>query len=121
MEKKKEAFVIRQSFDNIGRELISLVSTTLREIGKQDIEAPTKADNDMLLPLAQKVSKVFGRCEDLTVRTELVKRLGNTHGVDRARKESLECHLCRMLYHMFYYKKPFQAQLGVIAFLEAQE
>ena len=43
-EKKNEAFVIRQSFDNIGRELISLVSTTLREIGKQDIEAPTKAD-----------------------------------------------------------------------------
>ena len=42
-EEKKEAFVIRQSFDNIGRELISLVSTTLQEIGKQDIEAPTKA------------------------------------------------------------------------------
>ena len=35
--KKKEAFILRQSFDNIGRELISLVSTTLREIGKQDV------------------------------------------------------------------------------------
>ena len=42
-ENKKEAFKICQSFDNIGRELISLVSTTLREIGKQDIEGPTKA------------------------------------------------------------------------------
>ena len=58
-EKKNEAFVIRQSFDNIGRELISLASTTLQEMGKQDIEAPTKADNDMLLPLAQKMSKVI--------------------------------------------------------------
>ena len=46
-EKKKEAFIIRQSFDNIGRELISLVATTLREIGKQEIEAPTKADTDI--------------------------------------------------------------------------
>ena len=27
--KKKEAFIIRQSFDNIGRELISLVAATL--------------------------------------------------------------------------------------------
>ena len=62
-EKKKESFVIRQSFDNIGRELISLVSTTLREIGKQDVEAPTKADNDMLLPLARKMSKMFDCCE----------------------------------------------------------
>ena len=72
-EKTKEAFVIRQSFDNIGRELISLVSTTLREIGKQDIEAPTKADNGMLLPLARKMSKVFDRCETKVVRTELVE------------------------------------------------
>ena len=100
-EKKKEAFNIRQSFDNIGRELISLVSTALREIGKQDIEGPTKADNDMLLPLAQKMCKVFARCEDLTVRTELVEGLGNTYGFDMARKESLECYLHRMLYYMF--------------------
>ena len=120
-EKKKEAFVIRQSFDNIGRELISLVSTTLREIGKQDIEALTKADNDMLLPLAQKMSKVFDRCENKTVRTELVEGLGNTYGFDMARKESLDCYLVRMMYHMFYHEKPFQAQLGVMAFLEAHE
>ena len=32
-EKKKEPFIIRQSFDNIGRELMSLVATALREIG----------------------------------------------------------------------------------------
>ena len=81
-EKKKEAILIRQSFDNIGRELISLVATTLREIGKQEIVAPTKADSDMLLPLAQKMSKVFARCEDLTVKTEFVDGLGNTYGFD---------------------------------------
>ena len=75
----------------------------------------------MLLPLAQKMSKVFDRCEDLTVRTELVEGLGNTYGFDMARKESLDCYLCRMLYHMFYHEKPFQAQLGVMAFLEAHE
>ena len=49
-EKKKEAFVIRQSVDNIGRELISLVSITLRGIDKQNIEAPTNADNEMKVP-----------------------------------------------------------------------
>ena len=77
----------------------------------------------MLLPLAQKMSKVFDRCEDLTVRTELVEGLGNTCGFDMARKESLECYLQRMLYYnvMFYHEKPFQAQLGVMAFLEAHE
>ena len=47
--KKKGAFVIRQSFDEIGRESISLVSTAVREIGKQDVEALTKADKTMLL------------------------------------------------------------------------
>ena len=119
--KKKEAFILRQSFDNIGRELISLVATTLREIGKQDVEAPTKADETMLLPLAQKMSKVFNRCEDKTVRTELVEGLGNTFGFDMARKESLDCWLMRVLYHMFYHEKPFQAQLGVMAFLESHE
>ena len=79
----------------------------------------------MLLPLAQKMSKVFDidRCEDLTVRTELVEGLGirNTYGFDMARKESLESFLQRMLYYMFYHEKPFQAQLGVMAFLEAHE
>ena len=40
--KKKEAFVIRQPSDNTGRELIGTtsVATALREIGKQDAEAP---------------------------------------------------------------------------------
>ena len=52
--------------------LISLVAATLREIGKQDVEDPTKADETMLLPLAQKMSKVFNRCEMKTVvQTEL--------------------------------------------------
>ena len=45
-EKKKDAFVIRQSFDNMGRELISLISTTPREIGKQDVEARPGPDQD---------------------------------------------------------------------------
>ena len=67
------------------------------------------------------MSKVFDRCEDLTVRTELVEGLGNTYGFDMARKEPLDTYLIRMLYYMFYYEKPFQAQLGVMAFLEAPE
>ena len=79
-EKKKETFIIRQSFDNIGRELISLVATTLQEIGKRDVEAPTTADETMLLPLAQKMSKMINRCETKTLRTELVEGLGITWG-----------------------------------------
>ena len=67
------------------------------------------------------MSKVFDRCEDLTVRTELVEGLGNAYGFDMARKESLEFYLQRMMYYMFYHEKPFQAQLGVMAFLEAHE
>ena len=85
----------------MGRELISLISTTLREIGKQDVEAPTKADETMLLPLAQKMSKMFDRCETKTVRTELVEGLGNTYGFVMARKETLDCYLVRMLYHNY--------------------
>ena len=65
--------------------------------------------------------KVFARREDLTVQTELVEGLGNTYGFDKARERSFECYLQRMLYHMFYHEKPFQAQLGVMAFLEAHE
>ena len=34
--KKKEPFMIRPTFDAIGRELISRVAATLREIGKQE-------------------------------------------------------------------------------------
>ena len=71
---------------------------------------PTKADGTMLLPLAQKTGKVFGRCEDKPVRTELVEGLGNAYSFGMARKESLECYLCRMLYHVFYHDEPFQAR-----------
>ena len=75
--KKKEPFIIRPAFDAIGRELILLVAATLREIGKRDLEALTKADETMLLPLAQKMSKVLGRCTSKQVRTELVEgRIG---------------------------------------------
>ena len=77
------------------------------------------------MPLAQKMSKVLDRCTRLSkqVRTELVEGLGNTCGFDMARKQSMECWLVRVLYHnvMFYHDKPFQAQLGVMAFLEAHE
>ena len=78
----------------------------------------------MLLPLAQKMRKVFDRCVDKTVRTGLVAGLGTTYDFDMARKESLGsvgCYLCRMQYHVFYHQKPLQAQLGVMAFLEAHE
>ena len=99
------------------------MAATLREIGKQDVEGPTKADETMLLPLAQKMGKIFDRFASKQIRTELVDGLGNTYGVDMARKESMESWLARALYHIFFYDKPFQAQLGVMAmaFLEAHE
>ena len=90
-----------------------------------DVESPTKADETMLLPLAQKLiikmSKVFDWCASKQVRTELVEGLGNTYGFDMARKESMKSWLIRVLYHMFYYDKPLQDQLGVMALLEAHE
>ena len=60
----------------------------------------------MLLPLAQKMSKVFDRCEDKTVRTELVEGLGNTYVFHMAGKESMDDWLTRVLYCMFFYDKP---------------
>ena len=51
----------------------------------------------------------------------LVERLGNTYGFGMARKGPLGCWLMRVLYHMIYHDKPLQAQLGVMAFLEAHE
>ena len=75
----------------------------------------------MLLPLVQKMSKIFGRCASKQVQTELMEGLGHTYGFDMARKESMEDWLIQVLYHMLFHDKPFQAQLGVIAFLEAHE
>ena len=100
----------------------SSIYATLREIGKHDVESPTKADGPMLLPLAQK-GKSFGRCASKQARTELVKGLGNTYGFDMARKESIGDWLTRGLYHnvMFCYDRPLQDQVGVMAFLEAHE
>ena len=85
------------------------------------MEALNKADDTMLLPLAQKMSKIQDRCISKHVQTELVEGLGNTYGFDMARKQSMECWLVRVLYHTFYHDKAFQAQLGVMAFLEANE
>ena len=92
------------------------MAATLREIGKHDMESPTKADETMLLPLAQKMGTVFGRCASKQVRTELMEGLGDTYGFDMARKESMEDWLSQVLYYMLYYDKPFQDQLGVMAF-----
>ena len=89
---KQNDFVLPcvRTYDAIGPELISLVAATLREIGKQDMENPTKADETMLLPLAQKMGKIFGRCGSKQVQTELVPvegpGLGNTYGFHMARK-----------------------------------
>ena len=85
------------------------------------MEAPAKADENMLMSLAQKMSKVVNRCETKTVRTELVEGLGNTDGFGMARKESPDCWLMRVLYHTRHHDKPYQAQLGVMAFLEAHD
>ena len=119
--KKKEPFIIRQSSDAIGRDLISRVADTLREICKQDVEAPTKAEETMPLPLAQKMSKVLDRCTSKAFRTELIEGLGDTYGFDMARKELMECWLIRVPYRMFYHDRPFQAPLGVMAFPAAHE
>ena len=62
---------------------------------------------------------IFGRCASKQVGTELVKRLGDSYGVHMARKESTDEWPKRVLYYMFVYDKPFQKQLGVMAFLEA--
>ena len=67
-----EPFIIRPTFDAIGRELISRVAATLRAIGKQDVEAPTQADGTMPLPLALKMSGILDRCTSKQVPTELV-------------------------------------------------
>ena len=92
----------------------------LREIGKQDIESPTKADENMLLPLAQKMGKMMGRSSK-QIRTEVVEGLGNAYGFEMARMEPNENWLVRVLYYMFYYDKPVQNQLGVMAFMAAHE
>ena len=57
------------------------------------MEALTKADETMLLPLAQKMSKVLDRCTSKQVRTELVEGFGSTYGFDMSREESIECWL----------------------------
>ena len=77
---KQKNFVLRPTYDAIGRELISLAAATLRAIGKQDAEPPTKADRTMPLPLAQKRGKVFGHCASKQVRTELMEGLGDAYG-----------------------------------------
>ena len=101
------------------------MAAALREIGKQDIEGQiaTKAGETRILPPAQKMGKILDRCGMRQVRTELVEGLGNAYGFDMARKKPMEDWLVRALYYMFFYDRPrpFQAQLGVMAFLEAHE
>ena len=93
------------------------MAAALREIGKQDVESLTKADETMLrilplgLAMAQKMSKVFDRCASKQVRTELMEGSNNTYGIDMA----TEILLKRFLYYMCYYDKPFQDQLDVMA------
>ena len=67
----------------------------------------------MLLPLAQKMGKIFGRCASKQVQTELVGGLGSTYGFHNlmARKESDVNWLVRALYYMFFYDKPFQKHI----------
>ena len=71
---------MRPTCNAIRRELISLVAATLQEIGKQDmeLESLTKADETMLMPLAQKMGTVFGRCASKQVQTELVEGLASS-------------------------------------------
>ena len=73
----------------------------------------------MLLPLAQKMSKIIDRCGSKRVRSELVEGLGNTYGFDMARKGPMEDWPVPALYCMFLYDRQFQAQLGVMELPEA--
>ena len=76
------------------------------------MEAPTKADKTMLLPLAQKIRKIHDRCTlqctrlSKAVQTELIEGLGNTYGFGMARKESMECRLMQVMYYMLYHDRP---------------
>ena len=106
----QNGFVLRPTYDAIGRELISFVATTLREIGKQDMESPTKADETMLLPLglAQKTGKIFGRCASKQVRTYRGEGLGGACGFHMARKEPMDDWPTQVSCYMPIYDKPFQ-------------
>ena len=73
---KQDEFRLRPTFDAIERELISLVDATFQEIGRQEIESPTKADEYMLLPLAQKMGRIIGYSSK-QIRTELMEGLGS--------------------------------------------
>ena len=57
-----------------------LIAAALQEIGKQETEAPTKAGEMTLLPLAQKMSKVIDRRISKQARKEPVEGLGATCG-----------------------------------------
>ena len=118
---KQDEFRLRPTFDATERELISLVAATLRKIVKQEMERPTTADKNMLLPLAQKMGQIIG-CSSKQIWTELVEGLGNTctYGFEMARNEPNGNWPVRVLYCTVYYGKVFKNQLGVMAFLEAR-
>ena len=102
---KQDEFILMPTFDAICRELTFLAAATIREIGKQEIESPTKAADNMPLPLAQNMGKIIGRSSK-QFRTELVKGLGNTHGFEMhimARKEPNGNWLVRVLHHNVSY------------------
>ena len=54
---QQHEFVLRPTLKAPGRDLISLVAAALRNIGKRAIESQTKADENVLLPLAPKGAK----------------------------------------------------------------
>ena len=64
---KQNNFVLRPiaTYDAIGQEFAFLAAATFWQIGKQDMESPTKADEAMRLPLAQEIGKIFGRSAKL--------------------------------------------------------
>ena len=93
---------------------------TPQGIGKRDMESPAKAVENMPLPLVQKLIQKRGKISK-QIRTQVVDGLGGTYGFEMARKESNENWLMRVPYYMFYYDKPVQNELGVMAFLEAHE
>jgi len=86
-------FSLSPTCDAIGRESICIVAATLQEIGKHAIGSPAKADENMLLPLAQNLDKRSLK------QAELVEILSNTYGFATVRKQSNTNWLVRMMYY----------------------
>ena len=102
---KQDDFVLRPTYDAIGRESISVMAAALREVGKQDMESLAKADEVMLLPLVD--VQIFGRCASRQVPEQSSWRGWVTPMVSiwRGKNQWMtgSHRVTRVLYYMFFY------------------